>query len=107
MLWAFSFSFIGVYLSGQVDSYFMVLMRLVLAAVAFLPFVLRARVEAKLALQLMWASGAVQLGDDVSVLLQQLSIAQCARGVALHHLHPALRHPDARFGGAAVFAGYI
>ncbi len=61
MLWAFSFSFIGVYLSGQVDSYFMVLMRLVLAAVAFLPFVLRARVEAKLALQLM-GIGAVQLG---------------------------------------------
>lgn len=61
ILWAFSFSLIGEYLSGRVDSYFMVLMRLVLAALVFLPFVLRARVKGKLALQLM-GIGAVQLG---------------------------------------------
>ena len=61
VIWAFSFSFIGEYLSGQVDSYFMVLVRLLLAAAAFLPFILRRRVEASLAIKLM-AIGAVQLG---------------------------------------------
>lgn len=60
-LWAFSFSLIGVYLAGQVDSYFAVLMRVGLAAVVFLPF-LRPRlllVRQRLALM---ALGAVQLG---------------------------------------------
>ena len=38
VLWAFSFSLIGVYLAGQVDSYFAVLMRVGLAALVFLPF---------------------------------------------------------------------
>ena len=38
VLWAFSFSLIGVYLAGQVDSYFAVLMRIGLAALVFLPF---------------------------------------------------------------------
>lgn len=38
VLWAFSFSLIGVYLAGKVDSYFAVLMRIVLAGLIFLPF---------------------------------------------------------------------
>lgn len=38
VLWAFSFSLIGEYLAGQVDSWFSVLMRLGLAALVFLPF---------------------------------------------------------------------
>lgn len=59
LLWAFSFSLIGVYLAGQVDAYFAVLTRVALAALVFLPL-LRA-VPATLALQLM-ALGAVQLG---------------------------------------------
>ncbi|MDH4572711.1 carboxylate/amino acid/amine transporter [Salinicola acroporae] len=37
-LWAFSFSLIGVYLSGQVDSYFAVTARILLATLVFLPF---------------------------------------------------------------------
>ncbi len=37
-IWAFSFSFIGVYLAGQVDSYFAVLTRTFLAALVFVPF---------------------------------------------------------------------
>lgn len=61
LLWAFSFSLIGVYLAGQVDAYFAVLSRVVLALLVFLPFLLRYRgsmVDAfKLALL-----GAVQLG---------------------------------------------
>lgn len=59
LLWAFSFSLIGVFLAGQVDAYFAVLTRVALAALVFLPL-LRA-VPARLALQLM-ALGAVQLG---------------------------------------------
>ena len=38
ILWAFSFSLIGEYLAGSVDSYFSVLMRVGLAALVFLPF---------------------------------------------------------------------
>lgn len=37
-LWAFSFSLIGVYLAGQVDGYFAVLIRVTLAMLVFLPF---------------------------------------------------------------------
>ncbi|WP_028117802.1 DMT family transporter [Ferrimonas senticii] len=61
LLWAFSFSLIGVYLAGQVDSYFSVLTRIVLAALVFLPFIKWRQVQPKLALQLM-AIGAIQLG---------------------------------------------
>lgn len=58
-LWAFSFSLIGVYLAGQVDSYFAVFMRVMLATLLFLPMMRRVPwlVGAKL-----MALGAVQLG---------------------------------------------
>ncbi|WP_136809634.1 carboxylate/amino acid/amine transporter [Desulfosediminicola flagellatus] len=58
-LWAFSFSLIGVYLAGQVDSYFAVLTRVVLAALVFLPML--RRIPFALAAKLM-ALGAIQLG---------------------------------------------
>lgn len=61
LLWAFSFSLIGVYLAGQVDSYWAVLTRIFLATLVFLPWLLRHRVPPKLALALM-AIGAIQLG---------------------------------------------
>lgn len=61
LLWAFSFSLIGVYLAGQVDSYFAVLARLFLAALVFLPF-LRWRGYRPLPLLLYMAVGACQLG---------------------------------------------
>ncbi len=38
LLWAASFSLIGEYLAGQVDSWISVLIRVVLAAIVFLPF---------------------------------------------------------------------
>ncbi|MYL24196.1 EamA family transporter [Halomonas alkaliantarctica] len=60
-LWAFSFSLIGVYLAGQVDSYFAVLMRVALAALVFLPFLRPRLLSGKQRLTLM-AIGAVQLG---------------------------------------------
>ncbi len=59
LLWAFSFSLIGVYLAGQVDAYFSVLVRVALAALVFLPFI--RKVPLCLAGKLM-ALGAIQLG---------------------------------------------
>jgi carboxylate/amino acid/amine transporter len=61
LLWAFSFSFIGVYLAGQVDAYFMVLTRTLLALLVFIPFLRLRELRAGLAFSLM-AIGAVQLG---------------------------------------------
>lgn len=60
-IWAFSFSFIGVYLAGQVDSYFAVLTRTFLAALVFVPFLKKKWLTPKLTLQLMLI-GAIQLG---------------------------------------------
>ncbi|MFU9137507.1 carboxylate/amino acid/amine transporter [Erwinia tasmaniensis] len=61
VLWAFSFSLIGEYLAGQVDSVFSVLIRLLLAAVVFLPF-LRFRGQRMSTILLYMAVGAMQLG---------------------------------------------
>ncbi len=61
ILWAFSFSLIGVYLAGQVDAWFSVLMRVALATLIFLPFLKLRQIELKVALQLM-VCGAFQLG---------------------------------------------
>jgi len=61
ILWAFSFSLIGEYLAGQVDSYFSVLMRVGLAALVFLPF-LRTRGLPFKTIGLYMLVGALQLG---------------------------------------------
>lgn len=61
LVWAFSFSLIGVYLSGQVDPYFSVLTRILLAALVFVPFLRPRHLTRKLAGQLM-GIGAIQLG---------------------------------------------
>ncbi|MDN3555451.1 EamA family transporter [Halomonas maura] len=61
VLWAFSFSLIGVYLAGQVDSYFAVMTRIALAALVFLPFLRPALLRGRQRLALM-GLGAVQLG---------------------------------------------
>ncbi|MDW6002460.1 carboxylate/amino acid/amine transporter [Vibrio mangrovi] len=61
LLWAFSFSLIGVYLAGQVDSWFSVLMRVVLASLVFLPFLKFRQVPKSLIIKLM-TIGGIQLG---------------------------------------------
>ncbi|RRS07513.1 MULTISPECIES: EamA family transporter [unclassified Pseudoalteromonas] len=61
LLWAFSFSLIGVYLAGNVDPWFSALSRTVLAALVFLPFLRPTSVTKTLMLKLM-AIGAVQIG---------------------------------------------
>ena len=60
LLWAFSFSLIGVYLAGSIDSYFSVFSRVFLASLLFLPF-LSWRQPRRLALGIM-GCGALQLG---------------------------------------------
>ncbi|KGY10959.1 membrane protein [Vibrio tubiashii] len=61
LLWAFSFSLIGVYLAGQVDSWFSVLMRVALASLVFLPFIKFKGVDKGLIAKLMLVGG-FQLG---------------------------------------------
>jgi carboxylate/amino acid/amine transporter len=61
LLLAFSFSLIGVYLAGQVDAWFSVLIRIALATLVFLPFLKFKQTPKPLALKLMLI-GAIQLG---------------------------------------------
>ena len=61
LLWAFSFSLIGVYLAGQVDPWFSVLIRIVLATLVFLPF-LRIKETPKPVMFKLMMIGAIQLG---------------------------------------------
>ncbi|WP_444946040.1 DMT family transporter [Microbulbifer sp. VTAC004] len=60
-LWALSFSLIGVYLAGQVDSYFSAMSRVLLASLLFLPMLRWRRSGTRIALTLM-TIGGVQLG---------------------------------------------
>lgn len=69
VLWAFSFSLIGVYLAGQVDSYFAVLVRVTLAMLVFLPFLRPRLLRGRQRLALM-ALGAIQLGVMYSFFYQ-------------------------------------
>ncbi|MGC9401849.1 DMT family transporter [Vibrio genomosp. F10] len=61
LLWAFSFSLIGVYLAGQVDSWFSVWIRVALASLVFIPFTQFRGVANTLKLKLM-CIGGIQLG---------------------------------------------
>ncbi|MBK1735791.1 hypothetical protein CKO15_10980 [Halorhodospira abdelmalekii] len=61
LLWAFSFSLIGEYLSGQVDNDFAVLSRVALAALLFLPLLRLRGIAWPLALGLIGV-GALQFG---------------------------------------------
>ncbi len=59
-IWAFSFSFIGVYLAGKLDSYFAVLVRVALASLIFIPFT-NFKLPGKYKLRIM-GIGIVQIG---------------------------------------------
>ncbi len=61
LLWAFSFSLIGVYLAGQVDAWFSVFIRIALATLLFLPFLKIKQIPRSMAVKIMLI-GAVQLG---------------------------------------------
>jgi len=59
-IWAFSFSLIGVYLAGKLDSYFAVLIRVAFASLIFLPFT-NFKLPNKYKLQIM-GIGIIQIG---------------------------------------------
>ncbi|WP_085247936.1 carboxylate/amino acid/amine transporter [Gilliamella mensalis] len=61
IIWSFSFSFIAVYLSGQVDAWFAVVMRVLFAFITFIPFLRFKHICFKQVLLLMGV-GACQLG---------------------------------------------
>lgn len=61
VLWAFSFSLIGVYLAGQVDAWFSVWMRIALAGLVFVPFLKFKGIPRAFIGKLM-AIGGIQLG---------------------------------------------
>ena len=61
LVWAFSFSLIGVYLAGQVDAWFSVLFRIGLAMLVFIPFLKLGNLSRTTIAKVM-AIGACQLG---------------------------------------------
>lgn len=73
LLWAFSFSLIGQYLAGQVDSDFAVLIRVAIAALIFLPFT-RWRGLPKPLVGGFWLAGALQFGITYLCLYRSFNV---------------------------------
>jgi len=72
VLWAFSFSLIGEFLAGRVDSDFAVLSRILLATLVFLPFMRWRGVPSGLRLGIL-ASGMLQFGITYLCLYRSFS----------------------------------
>ncbi len=72
-LWAFSFSFIGEYLAGQVDSDFAVLTRVLIAAALFLPFTRWRGLPSRLRSG-FWLAGALQYGITYVCLYRSFQV---------------------------------
>ncbi len=73
VLWAFSFSLIGQYLAGQVDSDFAVLVRVLIATAVFAPFTLWRGVPPRL-LAGFWVAGALQFGVTYLCLYRSFNV---------------------------------
>lgn len=73
LLWAFSFSLIGEYLAGRVDSDFAVLARVLIAALVFLPFTLWRGLPTRL-LAGFWLAGALQFGITYLCLYRSFAV---------------------------------
>ncbi|MCQ4348033.1 DMT family transporter [Pseudomonas stutzeri] len=73
LLWAFSFSLIGEYLAGQVDSDFAVLARVLVAALVFLPFTVWRGLPMRL-LAGLWLAGALQFGVTYLCLYRSFTV---------------------------------
>lgn len=73
VLWAFSFSLIGEYLAGRVDSDFAVLARVLIAALVFLPFTLWRGLPWRL-LAGFWLAGALQFGITYLCLYRSFQV---------------------------------
>lgn len=73
LIWSFSFSLIGQYLAGQVDSDFAVLTRVAIAAAVFLPF-MRWRGLPRPLIAGFWLAGALQFGVTYLCLYRSFSV---------------------------------
>lgn len=73
LIWSFSFSLIGQYLAGQVDSDFAVLVRVAIAALVFLPFMHWRGLPARL-VSGFWLAGALQFGVTYLCLYRSFSV---------------------------------
>ncbi|MFA5679304.1 MAG: carboxylate/amino acid/amine transporter [Pseudomonas sp.] len=73
LLWAFSFSLIGEYLAGQVDSYFAVLTRVLLACLLFLPLLRPGGLPSRMIPGLL-GIGALQFGVTYICLYLSLEL---------------------------------
>ncbi|MDC7714090.1 EamA family transporter [Vogesella sp. LYT5W] len=73
VLWAFSFSLIGEYLAGKVDSDFAVLLRVLIAAAVFLPLTVWRGLPARLVAG-FWLAGALQFGVTYLCLYRSFSV---------------------------------
>jgi carboxylate/amino acid/amine transporter len=73
VLWAFSFSLIGHYLAGQVDSDLAVLVRVAIAALVFAPFTLWRGLPRPL-LAGFWLAGALQFGVTYLCLYRSFNV---------------------------------
>jgi carboxylate/amino acid/amine transporter len=73
LIWSFSFSLIGQYLAGRVDSDFAVLTRVAIAAAVFLPF-MRWRGLPRPLIAGFWLAGALQFGVTYLCLYRSFSV---------------------------------
>ncbi len=73
ILWAFSFSLIGQYLAGRVDSDFAVLVRVAIAAAVFIPFTRWRGLPVRL-LGGLWLAGALQFGITYLCLYRSFTV---------------------------------
>ena len=111
VLWAFSFSLIGEYLAGQVDSYFAVLTRVVLAGLVFLPLTRWRGVDPRFIAGVMLA-GALQFGITYVCLYQSfrvLTVPEVLLFTVLTPLHVALIDDalNRRFNAWALLAAAV
>ena len=73
ILWAFSFSLIGQFLAGKVDSDFAVLLRVAIATLVFLPFTRWQGLPRKL-LAGLWLAGSLQYGITYLCLYRSFTV---------------------------------
>ncbi|NOU51464.1 DMT family transporter [Pseudoalteromonas sp. JBTF-M23] len=112
LVWAFSFSLIGVYLAGQVDPWFSVLTRIALAVCVFLPFLKIPDNNTRLVGKLMLI-GAIQLGAMYGFYYHSflyLSVPEVLLFTVMTPLYITLlndllnRHVNGKFFAAALVA---
>lgn len=111
VLWAFSFSLIGEYLAGQVDSYFAVLTRVLLAGAVFLPLTRWRGVAPRFICGVMLV-GALQFGITYVCLYQSfrvLTVPEVLLFTVLTPLHVALIDDalNRRFNAWALLAAAV